>query len=155
MRTERKFLAHPVCRFLTLPDRLLCCCVLLLKGDTLHEPLYFHWTLYALIPDDVGCFTAPRKISPLKKSPESPESVGTTFLLFTRKSGIINHEETLNTDHAQIIASGSQQTILESDFDLRRPVKLIIHGFRGSGRDKGALSGVDAFLNQVRNIQST
>jgi hypothetical protein len=108
------------------------------------------------IADDVGCFTVPRKISPLKKSPESPESVGTTFLLFTRKNGnIINHAETLNIDDAQIIASGSQQSMLESDFDIRRPVKMIIHGFRGSGKDRGALSGVDALLNLVRNISST
>jgi ABC-type uncharacterized transport system fused permease/ATPase subunit len=79
--------------------------------------------------------------------------VGTTFLLFTRKNGnTINHAEKLSIDDAQIITSGSQQSILESDFDLQRPVKIIIHGFRGSGKDKGALSGVDAFLNLVRNI---
>jgi hypothetical protein len=82
--------------------------------------------------------------------------VGTTFLLFTRKNGnVINHAETLNIEDAQIIISGSKQSLLESDFDLRRPVKIIIHGFRGSGKDKGALAGVDALLNLVRNIQST
>lgn len=82
--------------------------------------------------------------------------MGTTFLLFTRKNGnIINHAETLNIEDAQIITGGSKQSLLESDFDLRRPVKIIIHGFRGSGKDKGALAGVDAFLNLVRNNQST
>jgi hypothetical protein len=82
--------------------------------------------------------------------------VGTTFLLFTRKNGdIINHAERLNIEDAQIITGGSKQSLLESDFDLRRPVKMIIHGFRGSGKDKGALAGVDAFLNLVRNNQST
>jgi len=82
--------------------------------------------------------------------------VGTTFLLFTRKNGsIINHAETLNVVDAQIITSGSKQSLKESDFDLRRPVKIIIHGFKGSGKDQGALAGVDAFLNLVRNIQST
>jgi len=82
--------------------------------------------------------------------------VGTTFLLFTRKNGkTINHTETLNIEDAQIITGGSKQSLLESDFDLRRPVKIIIHGFRGSGKDKGALAGVDAFLNLVSNNQST
>jgi ABC-type uncharacterized transport system fused permease/ATPase subunit len=82
--------------------------------------------------------------------------VGTTFLLFTRKNGsIINHAEKLNIVDAQIITSGSKQSLKESDFDLRRPVKIIIHGFKGSGKDQGALAGVDAFLNLVRNIQST
>ena len=81
--------------------------------------------------------------------------MGTTFLLFTRKNGdIINRAETLNTEDAQIITIGSKKFLLESDFDLRRPVKIIIHGFKGSGKDKGALAGVDAFLNLVRNIQS-
>jgi hypothetical protein len=108
---------------------------------------------YSLIPDDVGCFTVSRKISPLKKFPESPESVGTTFLLFTHKNGTItNHATTLNTDDAQIIFSGEgQQSILDSDFDLQLPVKIIIHGFKGSGKDRGALLGVDAFLRMVRN----
>jgi hypothetical protein len=82
--------------------------------------------------------------------------VGTTFLLFTRKNGsIINHVKTLNIEDSQIIKSGSQQSILESDFDLRRPVKIIIHGFRSSGKDKGALAGVDGFLNLVRNSNNT
>jgi hypothetical protein len=82
--------------------------------------------------------------------------VGTTFLLFTRKNGsIINHAETLNVEDAQIITSGSKQSLLESDFDLRRPVKIIIHGYKGSGKDKGALAGVDAFLNLVRNSPNT
>jgi hypothetical protein len=98
-----------------------------------------------------------RKISPLKKFPESPETVGTTFLLFTRQNGtIINHAATLNTDDVQIISSGDgQQSILHSNFDTQRPVKIIIHGYKGSGKDRGALSGVDAFLNLVRNIDIT
>lgn len=83
--------------------------------------------------------------------------MGTTFLLFTRKNGsiIVNHAETLNIEDAQIITGGSKQSLLESDFDLRRPVKIIIHGFKSSGKEKGALAGVDAFLNLVRNSQST
>jgi hypothetical protein len=121
------------------------------------EQLDHYQVLYVIIPDNVGCFTMPRKISPLKKFPESPETVGTTFLLFTRQNGtIVNHAATLNTDDVQIISSGEgQQSILHSNFDTRRPVKIIIHGFRGSGKDRGALSGVDAFLNLVRNIEIT
>jgi hypothetical protein len=129
-----------------------------LKLKALHrELLYLYRTLYVIIPDDVGCFTVPRKISPLKKFPESPETVGTTFLLFTRQNGtIINHAATLSIDDVQIISSGEgQQSILFSNFDTQRPVKIIIHGFRGSGKDRGALSGVDAFLNLVRNTEIT
>jgi hypothetical protein len=82
--------------------------------------------------------------------------VGTTFLLFTHRNGtVINHAATLNTDDAQVIFSGEgQQSLLDSNFDPRRPVKIIIHGFRGSGRDRGALSGVDAFLKLVRRTEN-
>jgi hypothetical protein len=108
--------------------------------------------MYFIIPDDVGCFTVSRKISPLKKFPESPETVDTTFLLFTRQNGtIMNHARTLNIDDVQVISSGErQQSILHSNFDTQHPVKIIIHGYKGSGKDRGALSGVDAFLNLVR-----
>jgi hypothetical protein len=133
--------------------RLICC---VLNPKALHrEPLCLYHTLYVIIPDGVGCFTGPRKIAPLKKFPESPETVGTTFMLFTRQNGTIkNHAATLNIDDVQIVSSGEgQQSILYSNFDTRRPVKIIIHGFRGSGKDRGALYGVDAFLNLVRNIE--
>lgn len=37
----------------------------------------------------------------------------------------------------------------ESSFDPSKPLKVLIHGFKGSGRDKGALGGVQAFLQLV------
>jgi hypothetical protein len=64
---------------------------------------------------------------------------------------------TLNIDDSEIIfIDDGKQPILNSNFDPQRPVKVIIHGFKGSGRDKGAPSGVDALLKLVINIiQST
>ncbi|XP_069703414.1 pancreatic triacylglycerol lipase-like [Periplaneta americana] len=98
--------------------------------------------------DVVGCFVVSRKISPLKKFPQSPAEVDTRFILFTRQNGsFVNHVETLNISDAQMIHIGDgQKSLLHSNFDPRRPTKLIIHGYMGSGKDRGALSGVDAFL---------
>ncbi|PSN55090.1 hypothetical protein C0J52_01899, partial [Blattella germanica] len=98
--------------------------------------------------DGIGCFVVSLKISPLKKFPESPKNVATKFYLFTR-NGSLNHAETLNVDDALMIPAdgNSLQTLLDSDFDPQKPLKMIIHGFQGSGIERGALVGIDSLLD--------
>nr|CAD7396776.1 unnamed protein product [Timema poppensis] len=89
--------------------------------------------------DMVGCFTTQRKHSPLKKTPESPEIVDTKFWLYTPS----------NITSPQLIQYGDRLYSLEkSDFQYNLPVKVLIHGFKGSGKDKGAIRGAHAFLDR-------
>nr|CAD7589660.1 unnamed protein product [Timema genevievae] len=98
-------------------------------------PLLHHWWVTHM----VGCFTTQRKHSPLKKTPESPEIVDTKFWLYTLS----------NITSPQLIQYGDRLYSLEkSDFQYDLPVKVLIHGFKGSGKDKGAIRGAQAFLDR-------
>ena len=51
---------------------------------------------------------------------------------------------------AQLLQYGDgSESIKNSGFDPKKPLKVLIHGFKGSGKDKGALSGVKEFLKLV------
>ncbi|KAJ9591619.1 hypothetical protein L9F63_001833 [Diploptera punctata] len=87
------------------------------------------------------------------KFPEAPEVLETKFILFSSINTTHSHADTLNISDAHIInADGNGlQYLLDSNFDPRRPLKMIIHGYKGSGRDGGTLLGVDAFL-KMENV---
>ncbi|XP_025417426.1 pancreatic triacylglycerol lipase-like isoform X2 [Sipha flava] len=80
--------------------------------------------------DMVGCFPIPRtSYSPLMKSPQSPDAVDTKFLVMTRH----------NRSDLTYITYGDQHVSLKnSNLRPELPTKIIIHGFKGSGRDKVA-----------------
>ncbi|XP_047103185.1 pancreatic lipase-related protein 2-like isoform X1 [Schistocerca piceifrons] len=88
--------------------------------------------------DDVGCFAMPKKHSAFMKVPESPESVDTKFWLFTRA----------NTTAQEVIDYGNG-SLQSTNFNHSKPLKVLIHGYKGSGRDKGALTGVAALIKKV------
>lgn len=90
----------------------------------------------------VGCF--PRaKHSPLKKSPQSPDTVDTKFWLHTQS----------NASFPQLLTYGDKrQSIVNSNFDPSIPSKIIAHGFKGSGKEKGAQSLATALLKLVSII---
>ncbi|XP_049806275.1 probable phospholipase A1 magnifin isoform X2 [Schistocerca nitens] len=88
--------------------------------------------------DDVGCFAMPKKHSAFMKVPESPESVDTKFWLFTRT----------NTTAQEVIDYGNG-SLQSTNFNHSKPLKVLIHGYKGSGRDKGALAGVAALIKKV------
>lgn len=92
----------------------------------------------------VGCFPVPRtQISPLKKPPQPPETVDTKFFLLTRVTLLAN------TSH--ILKYGdNQKSLIKANFDGTLPTKLIIHGYKGSGQDKGAQDIASAFLDLVK-----
>lgn len=82
----------------------------------------------------------PRKHSPLMKVPDSPEDVNTKFWLYRRENS-----------SKQLIKYGDG-SIRQSSFNALLPVKILIHGYKGSGDDPGALEGATAFLKQVECI---
>ncbi|XP_050435762.1 pancreatic triacylglycerol lipase-like isoform X2 [Adelges cooleyi] len=89
--------------------------------------------------DDVGCFPMPRSAhSPLMKSPQPPEAVNTTFLMITRLNRKDLTVVTYGDDHA---------SLMNSSFKPESPTKIIVHGFKGSGRDKVALLLGNALLD--------
>lgn len=95
------------------------------------------------VADMVGCFPMPRtQISPLKKPPQPPETVDTKFLLLTRAS--------LSTNSSHLLKYGdNQKSLIDADFNYSLPTKLIVHGFKGSGQDRGALDISTALLELV------
>ncbi|KAL5241245.1 hypothetical protein ACI65C_008655 [Semiaphis heraclei] len=80
--------------------------------------------------DMVGCFPIPRtNYSPLMKSPQSPDTVDTKFLVMTRQ----------NRSDLILVTYGDQHVSMNnSNFRPELPTKIIIHGFKGSGHDKVA-----------------
>nr|XP_018910383.1 PREDICTED: pancreatic triacylglycerol lipase-like isoform X2 [Bemisia tabaci] len=90
----------------------------------------------------VGCFEGPRlRASPLKRQPQPPEVVDTKFFLFTRN----NSRTGLQPDLLAYDDEG--QSLLNAKFKPKKPIKVIIHGFKGSGKDRGALDITHALLN--------
>uniref|UniRef100_A0A0K8S9R3 Lipase domain-containing protein n=1 Tax=Lygus hesperus TaxID=30085 RepID=A0A0K8S9R3_LYGHE len=82
--------------------------------------------------DLVGCFPAD---SPLKKGPQSPTEVQTQFFLYTR-----------NTSGDLMAYGDDRSSLSKSEFSPQRPTKFIVHGFKGSGKDKGAKLAIASLL---------
>lgn len=89
----------------------------------------------------VGCFPIPRSsYSPLMKSPQSPDTVDTKFLVMTRQ----------NRSDLILIKYGDRHvSMANSNFKPELPTKIIIHGFKGSGHDKVAKLLGNALLDLV------
>lgn len=114
--------------------------------------LFFKFTITCVSPslmseinsvlDKVGCFSIPRRsVAPFgKKTPQSPEDIDTKFWLLTRD----------NPNQPQYLKYADDQVTLKSShFNISRSTKFIAHGFKGSGKDKGALNIVEALLQLV------
>ena len=87
---------------------------------------------------EVGCFYL-RNDCERKKLPESPEEIGTTFLLYT-SNRLANQVITYHMTEAQFAERG---------FDQLRDTKIVIHGFRSSAHNAGLTDIRDAFIMQV------
>lgn len=90
--------------------------------------------------DKVGCFFIPRRsVAPFgKKTPQSPDDIDTKFWLLTRE----------NPTQPQFLKYADDMSSLKlSHFNASRATKFIAHGFKGSGKDRGALIIVDSLLN--------
>ena len=111
--------------------------------------------------DMVGCFAAPLlKHSSLKKLPQSPESVDTKFWLMRRlnATGVnVTSPADDGVTPAAAAARGMQRlrygddlkSLKASSFDPSLVTRVLVHGFKGSAMEEGALAGADAFLRMV------
>ncbi|KAL1116739.1 hypothetical protein AAG570_005211 [Ranatra chinensis] len=72
---------------------------------------------------------------PLKKAPQSPTDLDTKFFLYTR---IFQETEIRYDDGGKSLAG--------SGLDPRLPTRIVVHGFKGSLKDEGAVSLVDNLL---------
>ncbi|XP_076683516.1 pancreatic triacylglycerol lipase [Andrena cerasifolii] len=86
--------------------------------------------------DNLGCFADPLPHLTLKRPPEHPSVIRTRFLLYTR----------LGTDSPENLQYGDRSQSMEnSKFNGSKPLKIIIHGYKGSGSDVG-------FILMIRNL---
>ncbi|XP_076632121.1 pancreatic triacylglycerol lipase [Colletes latitarsis] len=88
--------------------------------------------------DHVGCFADPPPYLTLKRPPEHPSVIQTRFLLYT--SDKRESPENLRYDE-------DFKTILQSQFDAKKPLKIVIHGYKGSGSDVGSILLVQGLLD--------
>ncbi|XP_044017708.1 pancreatic lipase-related protein 2-like isoform X2 [Aphidius gifuensis] len=90
--------------------------------------------------DLVGCFADPPAHLTLKRRPEDPSVIQTKFLLYTRKTRDNN-----DVPH-ELVYYDDQRSMINSKFNSSKSLKIIIHGFKGSGSN-GALNGVNSLLD--------
>ncbi|XP_015430886.1 PREDICTED: pancreatic triacylglycerol lipase-like [Dufourea novaeangliae] len=88
--------------------------------------------------DLVGCFVDPPPHLTLKRPPQHPNVIQTRFLLYTRAK----------RDSPDGLQYGDDfRSISKSKFDAKKPLKVIIHGYKGSGSDVGSILLVQALLD--------
>lgn len=87
----------------------------------------------------LGCFTDRQPLA-LKRPPQDPSVIKTQFHLYTREKqkepDVLNYGDKL-------------QSMNQSQFNGTKKLKVIIHGYKGSGNNEGAIAGVQAFLDLV------
>ncbi|XP_054009605.1 pancreatic triacylglycerol lipase-like [Hylaeus anthracinus] len=88
--------------------------------------------------DLVGCFADPPPRLTLKRPPQHPSEIQTRFFLYTREKR--ESPETLQYDE-------NFKSNLQSRFNAKKPLKVSIHGYKGSGSDVGSLLLVRALLD--------
>ncbi|XP_047354533.1 pancreatic lipase-related protein 2-like isoform X1 [Vespa velutina] len=88
--------------------------------------------------DLVGCFADPPVHLSLKRPPEHPNVIQTKFLLYNRS----NRE-----DPKVITYADRSESLLQSGLNVSKQLKVLIHGFKGSGSDYGLIRGINALLD--------
>lgn len=97
-----------------------------------------------LLTDLVGCFADPPPRLSLKRPPEHPSVIQTRFLLYTRDNRASHHTPQV------FLYDDESKSISKSNFNASKSLKIIIHGFKGSGSDVGAIIGANLLLDLVR-----
>ncbi|OXU19427.1 hypothetical protein TSAR_004763 [Trichomalopsis sarcophagae] len=104
------------------------------RGDVGQKVCY---VMIASSAELLGCFTDRQPLA-LKRPPQDPSVIKTQFHLYTREKrkepDILNYGDKL-------------QSMSQSKFNGTRKLKVIIHGYKGSGNNEGAIAGVQAFLD--------
>jgi len=106
-------------------------------------PSFFRVTTYFRndwnITDLVGCFADPPQLS-IKRPPEHPSVIQTRFFFHTRA-------DRRNPESLQY--GDNLRSIVHSRFNASKLVKVLIHGYKGSGSDIGVVLGADLLLDIV------
>lgn len=83
-----------------------------------------------------GCFRDEGPFDYLDTLPASPESISTTFMLYTKR----------NPSEGQRLDYDNSSTLLASNFNASNDVKIIIHGFGSSSKRPWVLQMTEALL---------
>ncbi|KAJ8688023.1 hypothetical protein QAD02_023818 [Eretmocerus hayati] len=97
------------------------------RGDEMGQRVCF---------DLVGCFTD--RVQPLRRPPQHPSIIQTQFLLYTRE----NRESPTPLEYGD-----HMQSMNRSQLSASKKVRVIIHGYKGSGSGRESKAGVKAFLD--------
>ncbi|CAL1682156.1 unnamed protein product [Lasius platythorax] len=88
--------------------------------------------------DLVGCFADPPQHLSIKRPPEHPSVIQTRFFLYTR----------VDRQNPEPLQYGDDlRSIVHSRFNITKHLKVLIHGYKGSGSDIGAILGVNLLLD--------
>nr|XP_012220760.1 PREDICTED: pancreatic triacylglycerol lipase-like [Linepithema humile] len=90
--------------------------------------------------DLVGCFADPPQHLSIRRPPEHPRVIQTRFFLYTRT----------DRQDPQVLQYGdNQKSIVHSQFNTSKPLKVLIHGYKGSGSDASFVHGINLLLDTV------
>lgn len=87
----------------------------------------------------VGCFRDEGPFDYLDTLPAPPETINTTFTLYTRKNPV----------NGMIIILNNLTSLDDSNFDDKQLVKIVIHGFGSTGKNPWVLQMAEALLFAV------
>ncbi|XP_018375101.1 PREDICTED: pancreatic lipase-related protein 2-like [Trachymyrmex cornetzi] len=88
--------------------------------------------------DLLGCFADPPQHLSIKRAPEHPSVIQTRFFLYTRA----------DRQKPEPLQYGDDlKSIVHSRFNVSKPLRVLIHGFKGSGSDVGAILGINFLLD--------
>lgn len=88
----------------------------------------------------MGCFADPPQHLTLKRPPQHPNEIKTRFLLYTREQREV----------PDVIYYGDDSLSIEkSSFNSSKALKVVVHGYKGSGTDLGAIKGALKLLDVV------
>lgn len=93
---------------------------------------------------NVGCFRDEGPFDYLDTLPAPPETINTTFTLYTRKNPVTGTVVGLNNSTA----------LSMSNFNQKNAVKIVIHGFGSTGRNSWVIQMTEALLFAVRFWES-
>ncbi|XP_034946054.1 pancreatic lipase-related protein 2-like isoform X2 [Chelonus insularis] len=102
------------------------------KGTSLQPKICFEF---------VGCFAdSPQRLS-FKRLPEHPKTIQTKFVLYTRANRAKNKEPEM------LYYDDNSSSMINSLFNSSKALKVIIHGFKGSGKDIGVVTAANLLLD--------
>lgn len=88
----------------------------------------------------MGCFADPPPHLSIKRPPEHPSVIQTKFFFYTRT----------NRGNPELLQYGDKMWSIEhSRFNSSMHLKVLVHGFKGSGNDVGVLYGANLLLDMV------